>query len=529
MSDKKRFVPVRGKEQNISARALGFNDGYLYFATDTGRIYLDYIDEDGVQVARAMVGNSSGGGGNSGIYYANKTLTADEKLETSIIFPIDLIEGDDYPQKNDLIVNIPEGSFYRVTNPSPLTSSVEAIRLTISGGGGGAATLAEDIDLMVEPLPTINLINGQSAKVYFTATSAKNAKGNEIDSIVTITYTLAYTEDGTNYTTYKTGSEQFPSGVRSAFEFGEIARLSSSSRLTLKATQQNAEGSISRNVVFSTSKLELTPDTNFSNLSTFDAGAVTLRCNAIGNMNKIVEYYFDDPTEPIYVENLKENDSENRTINVQQVGHGKVNLTHGNHEVWIRLFQSINGNKGIEVAPLHFEIAIRESGNQKPIIWLGEYQNSYFNYDVIQIPFRVYDPNNPTSATVHFKKDNKELDNSPQNITDNTKFSYFEIADAELNVLNRYSISCGEGDNETTRDIEITVTQDPNRMDFGVQKMGDLIYMLNTVGSGRSNNESEIKRQTLIYKKSNNNVIAAKLSNFNWYNNGWIRGTDNKT
>jgi hypothetical protein len=95
---------------------------------------------------------------------------------------------------------------------------------------------------------------------------------------------------------------------------------------------------------------------------------------------------------------------------------------------------------------------------------------------------------------VHFKKDNKELDNSPQIITDNTKFSYFEIADAELDVLNRYAISCGEGDNEVSRDIEITVTQDPNRMDFGIQKSGDLVYMLNTVGSGRSNNESEIKR-----------------------------------
>jgi len=33
-------------------------------------------------------------------------------------------------------------------------------------------------------------------------------------------------------------------------------------------------------------------------------------------MDKIVEYYFDDPITPIYVENLKEKDSENRTINV---------------------------------------------------------------------------------------------------------------------------------------------------------------------------------------------------------------------
>ena len=304
MGDKKRFVPVRGKEENISARALGFNDGYLYFATDTGRIYLDYVDEDGVRVARAMVGNSSGGGGNSGIYYANKTLSAEEKLETSIVFPIDSIEGDEYPQKDDLIVNIPEGSFYRVTLPSPLTSSVEATRLTIAGGGGGTSTLAEDIDLIIEPLSTVNLINGQSANVYFTATSAKNAKGNEIDSQLTITYTLAYTEDGTNYTTYKTDRILVTSGERTAFDFGQYARLSSSSRLTLKATQANAEGSITRNIEFSTSNLQLTPDSTFSNLSTFDPAALSLRCNAIGSMNKIVEYYFDDMTTPFYIENL---------------------------------------------------------------------------------------------------------------------------------------------------------------------------------------------------------------------------------
>ena len=525
MGDKKSFIPVRGKEERISAQVMGFHDGYIYFATDTGRIYLDYVDDDGTKVARAMVGNSSGGAGNSGIYYANYSLSDNEKLETSITFPIDMIEGNDYPQKDDLIVNIPEGSFYRVTVPSPLTSSVQATRLTISGGGG-VATLEEDIALHVEDLESINLINGQSAKVYFTATSAKNKKGEPIDSKVIVTYTLAYTEDGYNYTTYKTGSMQCISEERSSLEIGEIARLSSSSRLTLKVSQQNHQSTQSRDVYFTTSRLELTQDTTFSNVTTFDANAVALRCNAIGSMDKIVEYYFDNLITPIYTEKLKESDSENRTVSLI----GKANLTHGAHEVWIRLFQSINGEKGIEVAPLHFEIAIKDSNNPKPIIWLGEYKHTYFNYDTIQIPFRVYDKNNPNSATVHFKKNNKELDNSPQVITDNTKFSYFEIADAELGVLNRYSISCGEGDNETVREIEIEVVQDPNRMDFGIQKQGDLVYLLNTVGSGRSNNESETKRQTLIYKKSETSTpIVATLSNFNWYNNGWIRGNDGKT
>jgi hypothetical protein len=73
-------------------------------------------------------------------------------------------------------------------------------------------------------------------------------------------------------------------------------------------------------------------------------------------------------------------------------------------------------------------------------------------------------------------------------------YSYFEIADAELDIINRYSISCGEGDDEVIRRIEITVVQDPTRKDFGVQKQQFLDYEINTVGSGRSNSESESQR-----------------------------------
>ena len=528
MNENKRFVPVRGIEEKIAANVMGFHDGYLYFATDTGHIYLDYIDNDGNEIARAPIGGITGGAGNSGIYYANRILTGDEKLETDIVFPIDQIEGGQYPIKDDIIVNIPEGSLYRVIMPSPLTSSVTAKRLTIAGGGGGTSTLAEDIDLIVEPLETINLINGQSALIYFTPFSAKNAKGNPIDNQVTITYTLSYTEDGTNYTTYKTGIDQYDNGVRAYLDFGKIARASSSSRLTLKATQQSVENaSVIRTRTFKTSKLELTPDSTFSNIGIKELEAATLKCNAIGNMDKIIEYYFDNPDEPIYTKELTEEDSENQTLNLNTLEN--INLTHGSHEVWIRLYQSINGNKGIEVEPLHFEIAIKESQNEKAIIWLGEYKNTYYHYDVIQIPFRVFNPLSPQSTEVHFYKNNRELENSPVTISDNTKFSYFEIADAELNVLNRYSISCGIGTNEVSRNIEFTVVQDPNRRDFGIQKKDDLVYMLDTIGSGRSNNESYTKRQTLIYKKSTNNPIQAQLTNFNWYNNGWIRGNDNKT
>lgn len=418
--------------------SLGFHDGYLYFATDTGHIYLDYVNENGQQVARAMVGGTSGGSGNSGIYYANREISEEEQLEDIINFPKGTIEGNDYPQKDDIIINISEGSFYRVIEPLPLASSVKAFRLTIAGGGGGVSTLEEDIALRIEPMESINLINGQSAKLYFTATSAKDKKGEEIDSMVTISYTFAYTEDRQNYITYRTGNIQVASGVRQELEVGLVARASSATRVTLIATQANHKSSITREARFTTSDLTLSLDSSFSNLSVFTAEQLTIACKAIGKMDKRIEFYCDNPNVPFYTENMLYNPNENNSeidfsINVKNIGGDQVSLTPGNHEIWIRLFQLINNIKGKEITPLHFEVGINSGTNVKPIIWLGEYKKVYYNYDVIQIPYRVYNPATQGGlATVHFKKNGRELENSPLDITDHTNFSQFEIADADL-------------------------------------------------------------------------------------------------
>ena len=58
------FRPVRGTDKTISS--LPITDGYIYFATDSGKIYLDKENE------RILVG----GGVGSVIFYGN----AEEKL-----------------------------------------------------------------------------------------------------------------------------------------------------------------------------------------------------------------------------------------------------------------------------------------------------------------------------------------------------------------------------------------------------------------------------------------------------------------
>ena len=94
MSDKLRFVPVKGIEADILATP--YTEGKLYFAIDTKKIYLDANGKNKVPM---------GGAGNSGIYYGRKEFSEAED-QTNVVFNLLLdIEGTELPQVDDLILN----------------------------------------------------------------------------------------------------------------------------------------------------------------------------------------------------------------------------------------------------------------------------------------------------------------------------------------------------------------------------------------------------------------------------------------
>ena len=97
------FRPVKCNEADLQGRAA--IDGYVYFVMDSKKIFC------------ASEGNYIPMGGNSGVYYGNRTFAEDETNtgETDFVFNADLdIEGDQIPNIDDLILNIPDGGFYRV-------------------------------------------------------------------------------------------------------------------------------------------------------------------------------------------------------------------------------------------------------------------------------------------------------------------------------------------------------------------------------------------------------------------------------
>ena len=129
------FRAVQGKESNIMKTE--YNEGWLYFATDSKKIYLDANGTPKLPM-----------GGNSGVYYGK--LEHEDVIpegQTEFEFTLYDIEGNDdpsrlnIPNKDDLILNIPDGCFYRVMSISGTgyETIITTEKLTIAGGGGSGA------------------------------------------------------------------------------------------------------------------------------------------------------------------------------------------------------------------------------------------------------------------------------------------------------------------------------------------------------------------------------------------------------
>ena len=117
------FRPVRCLESALATMTPV--DGHVVFTTDTRKIFL------------ATRGEFKMMGGSSGVFYGTKVLTDEEKYGDQVIFSFlhSDIDGDELPASDDLILNMPDGGFYRVLEVNDV--DIQAQRIAISGGGGG--------------------------------------------------------------------------------------------------------------------------------------------------------------------------------------------------------------------------------------------------------------------------------------------------------------------------------------------------------------------------------------------------------
>lgn len=530
MSGKKiAFIPFYAKKDKIIATEQ--KPGHIYFSTDSGEIYLDTEEE------RVKVGSSVSG---ASLFYSSQFTDENTKIPTievgeedEPLYALDIEEVDTKDaviKKDDLIIGT-DGAFYRfielgeyLEEPVYLCSRM-AISGSGEGGGDGGGSLHRRFTINLEKPNPSTLINGQSARIYFTVNSAIDQNDNILDEEFVVYMTLAEKVAGTTdtYINYHSDQQDVANEVRSYFDITDYLRESTTTRITIYAVGIENGTSKQYSTDVTTTVLSLNNSASFSNLSLFASNAVNLSCEAIGKMNKILTFYFDE--EPVETRHLTANSSETQTYKIAQ-----ELATHGSHQVKITLSQAkVNEDEWEAVStldPLEFEIAVFDSAseNQEPIIWLGSYQKEYYNYDNIQIPFMVYNPASPASAIVHLKKNGKDIAGSPRTISTEASgvrtWNIFEIADADVDMLNTYAISCGS----IQRNVTFRVSQDPNRSMELVQQ-AQLSLCIDA--TGRSNSESESNR-ILINDYLTKENVPAKFIDFNWYNNGWILDNNRK-
>ncbi|MGN1342638.1 MAG: hypothetical protein ACI4VL_05380 [Bacilli bacterium] len=117
--------------------------------------------------------------------------------------------------------------------------------------------------------------------------------------------------------------------------------------MTLVASAANHNQTFSSPLpIITTSELKLTNTSDFSPTAIYKKDNVVLKCNAIGNINKILDFYFDD--ELIEHKILNENSEPTQSYTVPA-----NKCTHGVHKVRIELYQRIGEDGyGLSTEPI---------------------------------------------------------------------------------------------------------------------------------------------------------------------------------
>lgn len=123
------FVPVQGKEVDLLLTTPA--PGCIYFATDTGKMFMDVMDE----VSGEYVHNPIGGAG-AALLYANSSSPTEQPDGSFLLSLSELEDPNAKPNVDDLIINV-DGKFLRVTSINFDGSFVCAL-IAVSGSGGGS-------------------------------------------------------------------------------------------------------------------------------------------------------------------------------------------------------------------------------------------------------------------------------------------------------------------------------------------------------------------------------------------------------
>jgi hypothetical protein len=338
------------------------------------------------------------------------------------------------------------------------------------GGGGGSFNNAEMTVTNTAGWLTKVIAEGAECYVSFAWSSLQDeiATGNGIVSL-SVNGTVKFTRE------IEQGDV--------SFDVGEYLKAGNN---TVLVTVTDVYGN-ARPINYSVNAVAL------SITSTFDEGvaysdSIRFTYTPNGNVEKLVEFWLDG---------AKIGES-TVTTSGRQASFTIPAQNHGSHTFEVFCTATIEGET-VESNRLFYDIICIEAGKTTPIIASSFRSNNVKQYDTVQIPYRVYDPNSLTTTITL-----TEGEGAPTPLTvDRTeqKWSYFVSDIGTINL----KISCGD----VHKTFELKSTESEIQVEAETEDLS--LYL---TSYGRSNNEDNPG----VWEDRS---VSAQFDNFNFVSDGW--------
>ena len=518
--------PHYGYEGTILSPAAPHETGHMYYAKDTHRLFFDMGDS----ASQCLGVRSEGVIFVYGNAYTEENKPADCKDLYYIHeineqpgvykYPRNKIEG--HFNNGDIIININDGSFYKIITPWADPLYVHCELLMVAGSGG----TKEGIQLRENTLFPDQIAYGQEAVGSFVPVSYEGHTSGTI-------YAYIYRdENASQYVTYKSYRARVNEATVVVIEADELVPGDGN---WIKVVFRTSDGMESVPLVYQINCVDLTfeLDTNsWNSTQLFSATtpvsipwrAYTVKSTVPANLSIGIDWTFADKNFDTEYTKFVQNQ-----VNKRSFAEITKDLPQGTYRVTAKAHAYINGTK-VSIGSIDLEIPWVVEGDENPVIWSNNFPqvSTIPKFTLISIEYMVYDPvavaNNKTTVKTYLSANNVIVEEEGRDIAISGGIATDLWDVAEYNEGdNVFTITC----RSTTKAFYVTIVPNPD-MQLDPVSTGCVMWFN---AKGRSNNESESRRASWPNKmKVDDAHFAAEaipvLTGFNWYNNGWQKDKD---
>lgn len=503
-------------------------DGRLFFATDTKQIMLDcdFTDSEANNYNKRITF-----GGSTGIHYANRTFTEDEIAADLYVFSIldgDIDqEGEELPEIDDLILNVKDGSFYRVTRRDETELTVEATKLTISGSGGGGSGGGG--------------AGGGGGYISRTLLTERTLYATKTSENIPVTYTCYSTADGASIRAtvyvgtgsgrkqvdyYPEVSQSEPNTINVA-EYMTNLKLNAANTITIQL-EDDYENSISVSCTVYVYDMYVTLVGNSMILPQENDFTFQVRPyggQELANRSLVYELRQAGNESVIWKDieytNADNGSSANKTVRKQE--HGEYTLT-----VYLQ-GQIPKSEEFLTSPPIQIEIPFYNPNASSPLITATSGITSATQYDKIKIDYMItYGATSTSYVKLLAEYDegfgSREIGEEMIVEINNKEFYGWNVTFDKAATYYLSIIYLDSNKNETDyAKIFTPIIVKSFDEEVPVINTADPSLMLYFSSKGKSNNSQD---KDVWVSKYYGGEVKAQFSNFNWNTNGWIEGPD---